>query len=357
MRGIGEAERHERADRMLDVVQHARLRRSHAGAALGRPAAARGAGPRADHQPARAAARRAALGARRVPAAADAERAQAAAEGSRHHLRPRDPYPARGDRAGRPRRGHEPGQHRAGGLARGRSTPRRAAPMSPASWAGRTCCAAACATPRATPWCSTVRRAPRSGRPARPARRPGRGRPSRRAARPHPPRAGGRPIGALPENAVRGVVEAVEYQGTYVKVTLAGASGEEFIVNEPDGDFVQSPVEAGDPVVAAWEPASARLLDARSRRRRRRAALRGGGGLSCGRPAEAEEGPKGALDQRRVEAAGDDDEAGPRARRPARPADAPACGSCAARPGRRPADRCRRCSEGPSPAGSPIHGG
>ena len=72
----------------------------------------------------------------------------------------------------------------------------------------------------------------------------------------------GATLGALPENAVRGVVEAVEYQGTYVKVTLAGASGEEFIVNEPDGDFVQSPVEAGDPIVATWEPASARLLDA-----------------------------------------------------------------------------------------------
>ena len=41
-----------------------------AGPAVGRPAAARGAGAFADHQPERAAARRAAVGARRVPAAA-----------------------------------------------------------------------------------------------------------------------------------------------------------------------------------------------------------------------------------------------------------------------------------------------
>ena len=68
--------------------------------------------------------------------------------------------------------------------------------------------------------------------------------------------------GALPENAVRGVVEAVEYQGTYVKVTIAGASGEEFIVNEPDSDYIHRPVEAGDPILATWEPVSARLLDA-----------------------------------------------------------------------------------------------
>ena len=62
---------------MLERVQMRSLRRPHAGAAVGRPAAARRAGPRADHQPARAAARRAALGARRVPAPADARRAAA----------------------------------------------------------------------------------------------------------------------------------------------------------------------------------------------------------------------------------------------------------------------------------------
>ena len=54
--------------------------------ALGRPAAARGAGPRADDRAARAAARRAAVGARPLPARADARRAASA--GSRSWASP-----------------------------------------------------------------------------------------------------------------------------------------------------------------------------------------------------------------------------------------------------------------------------
>ena len=42
---------------------------------------------------------------------------QAPAERARHHLRPRHPHPARGDRAGRHGGGHGPGPHRAGRLA------------------------------------------------------------------------------------------------------------------------------------------------------------------------------------------------------------------------------------------------
>jgi len=64
----------------------------------------------------------------------------------------------------------------------------------------------------------------------------------------------------LPENTVRGHVEAVEYQGTYVKVTLAGATGEEFIVNEPDSVFFANRVEMGDTVLAEWKPEHVHLL-------------------------------------------------------------------------------------------------
>ncbi len=71
-----------------------------------------------------------------------------------------------------------------------------------------------------------------------------------------------RDIGAadIPENAVRGRVEAVEYQGAYVKVTLAGATDDEFIVNEPDAVFFANRVGSGDPVIAEWNAAHVHLL-------------------------------------------------------------------------------------------------
>jgi putative spermidine/putrescine transport system ATP-binding protein len=55
-------------------------------------------------------------------------------------------------------------------------------------------------------------------------------------------------------NALPGLVEAVEYQGSYVKVTLATATAEEFIVNEPEAAFFASPVARGDRAVASWQP-------------------------------------------------------------------------------------------------------
>jgi putative spermidine/putrescine transport system ATP-binding protein len=64
----------------------------------------------------------------------------------------------------------------------------------------------------------------------------------------------------LPENAVRGRVEAVEYQGTYVKVTLAGATDEEFIINEPDALYFANRVEMGDQVIAEWNVDDVHLL-------------------------------------------------------------------------------------------------
>ena len=53
-------------------------------------------------------------------------------------------------------------------------------------------------------------------------------------------------------NAVMGKVGTIEYQGSWVKVPLEGASGEEFVANVPDVTFFAEPVETGDLVVASW---------------------------------------------------------------------------------------------------------
>jgi putative spermidine/putrescine transport system ATP-binding protein len=65
----------------------------------------------------------------------------------------------------------------------------------------------------------------------------------------------------LPENAVEGEVEAVEYQGTFVKVTLGGASGEEFIVHEPEATFFAHPVSRGDRAIASWSAEQVHRLE------------------------------------------------------------------------------------------------
>jgi putative spermidine/putrescine transport system ATP-binding protein len=53
-------------------------------------------------------------------------------------------------------------------------------------------------------------------------------------------------------NSVMGKVGTIEYQGSWVKVPLEGASGEEFVVNVPDIEFFAEPVQTGDLVVASW---------------------------------------------------------------------------------------------------------
>ena len=53
-------------------------------------------------------------------------------------------------------------------------------------------------------------------------------------------------------NAVIGKVGTIEYQGSWVKLPLEGASGEEFVVNLMDNDYFAEPVQFGDWVVASW---------------------------------------------------------------------------------------------------------
>jgi putative spermidine/putrescine transport system ATP-binding protein len=66
--------------------------------------------------------------------------------------------------------------------------------------------------------------------------------------------------GAHSVNAIGGKVRAIEYQGTWVKVTLEGALGEDFVVNLPDSDFCADPVNAGDVVRAHWTASDVHLL-------------------------------------------------------------------------------------------------
>ena len=83
-------------------------------AALGRPAPARRARPRARQPAPRAAARRAARRARPQAPRGDADRAQGHPAAGRHHLHLRDPRPGGGAHDERPARGVQPRPDRAG---------------------------------------------------------------------------------------------------------------------------------------------------------------------------------------------------------------------------------------------------
>jgi putative spermidine/putrescine transport system ATP-binding protein len=53
-------------------------------------------------------------------------------------------------------------------------------------------------------------------------------------------------------NAIPGTIHAIEYQGSYVKLTIDVASGEEFVSHVPDETFFADPLDIGDGVVARW---------------------------------------------------------------------------------------------------------
>lgn len=63
-------------------------------------------------------------------------------------------------------------------------------------------------------------------------------------------------------NAALGTVHAIEYQGTYVKVTIDMATGEEFVANVLDEAFFREPVDIGDRVVARWSATDLHILEA-----------------------------------------------------------------------------------------------
>ncbi len=73
---------------------------------------------------------------------------------------------------------------------------------------------------------------------------------------------------SLPVNAVSARVRAIEYQGTFVKVTLEGASslgGTEFVAYVEEGIYFRSPISVGEQVTARWDIADAHRLTHDSR--------------------------------------------------------------------------------------------
>jgi putative spermidine/putrescine transport system ATP-binding protein len=62
-------------------------------------------------------------------------------------------------------------------------------------------------------------------------------------------------------NAILGSVHAIEYQGSYVKLTIDVASGEEFVAHVPDEIFFAESLDIGDRVVARWSERNLRVLE------------------------------------------------------------------------------------------------
>ncbi|MBJ3774408.1 ABC transporter ATP-binding protein [Acuticoccus mangrovi] len=65
---------------------------------------------------------------------------------------------------------------------------------------------------------------------------------------------------AAEPNLVVGSVEEIEYQGSFVKVTM-GRDGEPFVVHVPDQVFFATPVAVGDRVAARWQAADTHIID------------------------------------------------------------------------------------------------
>jgi len=82
-------------------------------------------------------------------------------------------------------------------------------------------------------------------------------------------------------NAVTGRVASIEYQGTWLKITIEEASGEEFVVNLPDHIFFGDPLTVGDAVLAQWDPEQVHFLESGARK-----STGASGGHAHPRPAE-----------------------------------------------------------------------
>jgi putative spermidine/putrescine transport system ATP-binding protein len=64
-------------------------------------------------------------------------------------------------------------------------------------------------------------------------------------------------------NAVIGRVSAIEYQGTWLKIAIDEACGEEFVANVPDNIFFADALKVGDVVLAQWDAQEVHFLDGR----------------------------------------------------------------------------------------------
>jgi putative spermidine/putrescine transport system ATP-binding protein len=63
-------------------------------------------------------------------------------------------------------------------------------------------------------------------------------------------------------NAICGMVHAIEYQGSYVKVTIRRPGYEDFVAHLADSDFFTKRLAIGDRVVARWSVEDVHLLEA-----------------------------------------------------------------------------------------------
>jgi putative spermidine/putrescine transport system ATP-binding protein len=62
-------------------------------------------------------------------------------------------------------------------------------------------------------------------------------------------------------NTATGTVDAIEYQGSYVKIAVTGIGAGEFVVHDPEADFFKAPVRRGDTVRVVWAAEDSRLLE------------------------------------------------------------------------------------------------
>ena len=61
-------------------------------------------------------------------------------------------------------------------------------------------------------------------------------------------------------NNQSGIVHSIEYQGTWVKVTMAKENGELIVANSDEKDYFKDPVDMGDKIIASWEAKDLHLL-------------------------------------------------------------------------------------------------
>jgi putative spermidine/putrescine transport system ATP-binding protein len=65
---------------------------------------------------------------------------------------------------------------------------------------------------------------------------------------------------SVPANAVPGIVQATEYQGSYIKVTISTGMTHAFVANISDAAYAVDRVTAGDHVIASWLPTDVHVL-------------------------------------------------------------------------------------------------
>ena len=70
--------------------------------------------------------------------------------------------------------------------------------------------------------------------------------------------------GSAAPNCVTGPIRAIEYQGTFVKVTLAAdpAGGSEFVVYLEEGGYFRTPFMVGETVACSWSAEDAQVVAA-----------------------------------------------------------------------------------------------